>query len=295
MNVIAENVNVMSRSLGPAMKNREAGPIHKMAEACEANGAVYLDLNIGPARKGGPDLMDWLVKTVREAVKLPLYLDTTNMDAIEAGLKAHTDSDPRPVINSVSAVPARMEKLFPMVKQYGCEMVALLYGPDGIPRDENERGMLAAELLVKGMEFEVPNEDMWFDPIVVPVSSQQVQVGFCTNFMAMLPEIAPGAKSTCGLSNVSNGAPEKLRPILNQVYLCMLMHNGLSGAILDGLDKDILAIAKDPEHAMRKFVGRLMDGETVDASSLSDEELKQYKTYKVLTNEALYSDSWLDL
>ena len=295
MYIIAENVNVMSKSLGPAMKNKEARPIQKIAEACEANGADYLDLNIGPARKGGPELLEWLVKTIHEVVKLPLYLDTTNMDALEAGLKAHTDSDPRPVINSVSAVPKRMDKLFPMVKQYGCEMVALLYGPDGIPRDENERGILAAELLVKGMEFEVPNEDMWFDPIVVPVSSQQVQVGFCTNFMAMLPEIAPGAKSTCGLSNVSNGAPEKLRPILNQVYLCMLMHNGLSGAIMDGLDKEILAIAKDTDHPMRKFVGKLMDGETVDSSSLSEKELKQFKTYKVLTNEALYSDSWLDL
>ncbi len=295
MIVIAENINVMSKSLGPAMKNREARPIQKMAEVCAANGADYLDLNIGPAKKAGPEMMEWLVKTVREAVPLPLYLDTTNMDAIEAGLKAHKDSDPRPVINSISAVPERMQRLVPMAKKYGAEFVALLYGPSGIPRDENERGALAAELLFAAENEEIELEKMWFDPVVVPVSSQQVQVVFCTNFMAMLPEIAPGSKSTCGLSNISNGAPEKLRPILNQVYLCMLRHNGLKGAILDGLDKDIIAISKNEDHPMQKLVDRFMSSENVAASSLSQEEMKIYKTYRVLANETLYSDSWLGL
>lgn len=295
MIIVAENINVMSKSLGPAMKNREAKPIQKMAEACAANGADYLDLNIGPAKKAGTELMEWLVKTVREVVKLPLYLDTFNMDAVEAGLKAHKPDDPRPVINSISAVQSRMERQIPMAKKHHAGFVALLYGPDGIPRDENERGALAAELIFAAQNAEVPLEDMWFDPVVVPVSSQQVQVVFCTNFVAMIPEIAPGSKSTCGLSNVSNGAPEKLRPVLNQVYLCMLRHNGLRAAILDGLDKEIIGIAKDDNHPMQKMVDRLMNGESVDASSLSGDELKWYKTYKVLGNETLYSDSWLDL
>jgi 5-methyltetrahydrofolate corrinoid/iron sulfur protein methyltransferase len=295
MIIVAENINVMSKSLGPAMKNREAKPIQKMAEACAANGADYLDLNIGPAKKAGTELMEWLVKTVREVVKLPLYLDTFNMDAVESGLKAHKPDDPRPVINSISAVQSRMERQIPMARKYNAGFVALLYGPDGIPRDENERGALAAELIFAAQNAEVPLEDMWFDPVVVPVSSQQVQVVFCTNFVAMIPEIAPGSKSTCGLSNVSNGAPEKLRPVLNQVYLCMLRHNGLRAAILDGLDKEIIGIAKDDNHPMQKMVDRLMSGESVDASSLSGDELKWYKTYKVLNNETLYSDSWLDL
>jgi len=295
MIVIAENINVMSRSLGPAMKNREARPIQKMAEAVASNGADYLDLNVGPARKAGPELMTWLIETVREVVRLPLYLDTTNMDVIEAGLKAHRPSDPRPVINSISAVPDRMARLIPMARQHNAEFVALLYGPDGIPRDENERGALAAELLFAAQNEGIALEDMWFDPIVVPVSSQQVQVVFCTSFMAMLPEIAPGAKSTCGLSNISNGSPEGLRPILNQVYLCMLRHNGLQGAILDGLDKEILAVARNDGHPMQKLVDRLMNAEAVDPSSLSADEVRWMKTWKVLGNEALYSDSWLDL
>lgn len=295
MLIIAENLNVMSRSLGPAMKNREPKPIQKMAEACAAGGADYLDLNIGPARKAGPELMDWLVKTVREVVRLPLYLDTTNIDAVEAGLKAHREGDPRPVINSISVVQDRMAEQIPMARKYNAEFVALLYGPDGIPRDENERGSLAAEIIFAAQNESVAMEDIWFDPIVVPVSSQQVTVTFCTNFMAMIPEIAPGAKSTCGLSNISNGSPDNLRAVLNQVYLCMLRHNGLAGAILDGLDKEIISIAKDDNHPMQKMIDRLMSGETIDPASLSEEETKWYKTYKVLSNEALYSDSWLEL
>jgi len=83
---------------------------------------------------------------------------------------------------------------------------------DGIPRDENERGELAATLQATAAEMEIPESDLWYDPIVVPVSSQQQQVISCTAFMSMVTAIAPEAKSTCGLSNVSNGSPEKLRP-----------------------------------------------------------------------------------
>lgn len=295
MIIVAENINVMSKSLGPAMKNRDKKPIQKMVETIIKNGADYLDLNIGPARKGGVELIQWLVKTVHEVTDKPLFIDTTNIEAIEAGLRSCNEAGVKAVINSISAVSERMDKLLPMVKKYDCEMVALLYGPDGIPRDENERGAMAAELLFRAQNEGIENSRMWFDPIVVPVSSQQVQVVFCTNFTGMISDIAPDAKSTCGLSNVSNGAPNKLRPILNQIYLCMLRHNKLTSAILDGLDNEIIAIAKDDNHPMQKFVDKLMDGQITDPSALSEEEIRYYKTYKVLNNETLYSDSWLEL
>ncbi len=293
---VAENINIMSASIGPAMKGRDAGPIRKLAVACKEAGADYLDINLGPARKGGAEMMDWVVRTVHEVVDLPLYLDTTNVEAIEAGLKAHKSSAGKPVINSVSAVPARMDALLPLVKKYGCGMVALCYGPDGIPRDENERGALAAELLYRAGEAGIPPEDMWFDPIVVPVSSQQIQLRSCTAFMAMLPEIAPGAKSTCGLSNVSNGVcgPGK-REILNQVYFMMLKRHGLYAAIVDALDPDLMAIAKDRRPDADRLVARLMDGERIDAGKPSKEERDIAKTYGVLSGDILFSDSWLEV
>ena len=295
MIVISENVNVMSKTIGPAMKDHNAEPILRMVEKCVDNGADYIDINLGPARKGGPERMAWLVEIIQKHVHKPCYLDTTNAEAIEAGLKVHRNDWGRAVINSVSADPARMDLLFPLVGKYGCQAVALLYGPEGIPRDENERGELAARLQATAAERGIPESDLWYDPIVVPVTSQQQQVLSCAIFMSMIPAIAPEALSTCGLSNVSNGAPEKLRPILNQVYLCILRHNGLRSAILDGLDKEILGIAKDGFPELDELAGRIADGEEIPSGAVPSRMVPYLKTAKVLMGRSLYSDSWLDL
>ena len=221
---IAENINVMSKTIGPAMKERNAKPIQEMAISAAETGADYLDINIGPARKGGDEMMEWLVKTVHEVVDLPLSLDTTNPVAMEAGLKAHKKG--RPLVNSVSMQPERLEKTLPLVKQYNAQMIGLLWGKEGMPRDVNERAALAVDLFYQANLAGIPNEDIWIDPIATPVSGEINQVIACTEFMAMLQDIAPGCKSTVGLSNVSNGTPDHLRPYLNRTYMLMLQKNG---------------------------------------------------------------------
>jgi 5-methyltetrahydrofolate corrinoid/iron sulfur protein methyltransferase len=292
---IAENINVMSKKIGAAMKEREKKPIQELAEKLTANGADYLDINLGPARKGGEELMEFVVKTVHEVSDLPLYLDTSNVAAMEAGLKAHKESAGKPVINSISARPERMEALLPLAKKYNAAIVALLIGTEGIPRDENERGANFAMLMDQAMQFGIEPEDVWVDPIAVPVSSQQQQVASVTTFMQMLPDIAPGYSSTCGLSNVSNGSPEELRAILNQCYLMMLKKANMTGAILDGLDTVIIGIGKGKRSDLEELIGGIMDGNTPDLDSLDEEKRNFAKTTQVLMNQKLYSDSWLDL
>lgn len=293
---VAENINIMSKTYGPAIRAKEAKPIQELAVRLAEAGADYLDLNLGPARKGGPELMDWLVRTVQEVVDLPLYLDTTNADAVEAGLKAYKPKKGRAVINSVSAVAAQMDRELPLVKTHDCDFVALCYGPDGIPRDENERGALAAELLFRAGEAGIPNERMWFDPIVVPVATQGIQLLSCTSFVAMIPELAEGAKSTCGLSNVSNGLCDNhKRPILNQVYLAMLAHYGLTAAIVDPLDKPLMDIAHGRRPDLNKLVGRVLDGEAINPAEISREERDIVKTVDVLAGKTLFSESWLEV
>ena len=293
--VIAENINVMSKKIGLAMKNRDKKPIQELAEKLSANGSDLLDVNLGPARKGGEELMEWVVKTVQEVADLPLYLDTSNVKAIEAGLKAHKSSAGKPVINSISARPERMEALWPLAKEYNSGAVALVLGTEGIPRDSNERAANAAMLMAQGDEFGIPHGDVWIDPIVVPVSSQQQQVGSCTEFIGMLGAMSPDYSNTCGLSNVSNGSPDNLRPLLNQCYLLMLKHAGLTGAILDGLDTEILALAKGSRPDIEELIGKIMDGNEPDLASLDEEKLRFAKTTKMLLGQTLYSDSWLDL
>ena len=295
MIVVAENINVMSKSLGPAMRNRDPKPIQEAAIKLTENGADLLDLNVGPARKNGEEMMEWIIKTVQEVTDLPLFIDTTNMDVVEAGLKVYKPKTGKPVINSVDGKPERQERLLPFVNKYDCEIVCLMYGPDGIPRDENERGVLAADFLVASETYGVPLEKMWFDPIVVPVSSQQQQVISCTTFMSMLPDMAPGCKSTCGLSNVSNGSPEELRNVINRTYLMMLRHHGIYSAIIDGFDKDIIAICKGQRNDWQELVEKAMENPMMSLAGLDKNQQDYVKTVRILTGAALYSDSWLDL
>ena len=293
--VIAENINVMSKSIGPAMKARDAKPIQELAVRLTEAGSDYLDVNLGPARKKGDELMEWIVGVVQEVSDLPLYLDTMNVDAMEAGLKAYKNKGGKAVINSIMARPDRMEKLMPFTTKYDAGMVALLWGPEGIPRDENERGVLAADIVYPAEELGVPSVDIWVDPIVVPVSSQQIEAQGCTNFMSMMPDLFPDCMSTCGLSNISNGCPEKLRPLVNQTYFCILLKGGLKGAIMDPFDKGIMDIARGKRKDIESIVNRVLDGDVPDLAGLAKEEVDFVKTTQVLLGQKLYSDSWLDL
>jgi len=290
---IGENLNVMSKVLGPAMKERVAGPIQEMAKREAEQGVDYIDVNIGPARKDGDKMMDWLVKTIREVTDLPLALDTTNMDAMEAGLKACEKG--RALINSVSLQTSRMDKGLELAAKYEADVIALLWSDQGMPRDANERAMHIVDFMTKAAEFGIPNEKLWFDPIVTPVSVEVNQVKACVECMGMLKDIAPGARSTCGLSNVSNGVPDNLRPWLNIPYLIMLMKNGLYSAIVDSFDDDLADIVSGKKADVISIVHRMMDGENVDMASLSGDELKFAKSVKVLTGETLFSNSWLDI
>jgi len=300
MLLIGENLNVMVKKIGTAMKDKDPKPLQELAIAEAEAGVDYIDINLGPARKGGGELMEWVVKIVQEVVDTPLYLDTINAEAIEAGLKVYQNRKGKAVINSIMARPESMDVKLPIAQKYDAGFVALLWGPSGLPRDAEERGVLAAELMQKAMESGIAGEDIWMDPIVTPITSpqSQVQVPSCVEFMKMfkdLQEICPGMRSTCGVSNVSNGAPNPLRPILNQTYLLMLERYNMASAIVDAFDEDLKRFARGGQEDLKKLVYRAMDGEEIGLKSLSKEEGNYVKTTKVLMGKILYSDSWLEL
>ncbi len=290
MILIGENINIMSKTIGPALKERDPKPIQELAKAEVETGVDYLDLNIGPARKAGDELMTWVVNTVQEVTDLPLSLDTTNPVAMEAGLKVHKG---RALINSISL--ARMDEELPLAKKYNAYLIGLLWGKEGMPRDANERALLAVDLIYKANEMGIPNQDIWIDPIVTPVSVEINQVKACLEFMGMLGDIAPGCKSTVGLSNISNGTPAHLRPWLNRTYLMMLLRYGLYSAIVDAFDSELIKIARGEKPELVDLVHRVMNGEKPDPSSLTEEEVKYVKTVRVLAGESLYSHSWLEI
>jgi cobalamin-dependent methionine synthase I len=147
--------------------------------------------------------------------------------------------------------------------------------------------------MATGDELGIEHARYWVDPIVLPVSVDINQVRAYMEFLPMVKDIVPGATNTCGLSNVSNGAPNDLRPILNRIYLMMLYKLGQESAIVDAYDKDMMAVCQGKRMKDVEFIGKLMDGASVDPAKLSPDEKMLYKTYRVLTGDVLYSHSWL--
>jgi 5-methyltetrahydrofolate corrinoid/iron sulfur protein methyltransferase len=293
MQLIGESLNVISKKIGRAFKERDAKPIQEEALFQKEKGMDYIDINLGPAKKDGHELMPWVVEVVQEVVDdIPLVLDTSNIDAIEAAIKV---CKLPPLINSIMVRPERYERMVPIAAENNCDFIALMWGPDGLPRDENERAALAVELIYFANEAGIPNEKIWVDGIVTPVNIQQPQLMSLMAFQGMLADIAPGAKSTCGLSNISNGPPNHLRPILNQTYMVMLERHGMYSVIADPLDDQLIDIAKGNRPDVVEIIHNVMDGETIDMGSLSKEMQDYVKTTHIILGNSLYSDSWLEV
>lgn len=291
---IAESINIMGKRSGTAMRERNAGPVQEMAREESKAGASFLDLNIGPARKDGLSLMPWVVETVQSVVETPLCLDTTNAEAMTAGFKVLKNKTGA-IMNSISAQPERMEKLIPVAAEAGCNVIALLWGPEGMPRDSNERAAMAVDLLMALNAAGIPNEKILFDPIGTPITLGADQINSGLEFMMMLQDIAPGAGSTVGLSNVSNGVAEHLRKYLDRTYLIMLMKYGISTAIVNSYDAELMGICRGERQNLVDLVHGMMDGNDPGAAGLSGTALEHYKTYRVLSGQAVFSESWLEL
>jgi 5-methyltetrahydrofolate corrinoid/iron sulfur protein methyltransferase len=296
MLLVGESLNVISTKIGKAFKARDPEPIQEEAQFQKSKGMDYIDINLGPAKKDGHELMPWVVEVVQEVVPdIPLYLDTSNIAAIEAGLKVAKPCGKPHVVNSIMARAERYEKMVPMAVEYDADFVALMWGPDGLPRDENERAALAVELLYFANEAGIPNEKIWVDGIVTPVNIQQPQLMSLMAFQGMLQDMAPGARSTCGLSNISNGPPEHLRPILNTTYMVMLEKHGMESVIADPLDDGLIAVAKGERQDIVDLIYGMLDGNEPDMASLSKEMQDYAKTVNVILGKSLYSDSWLEV
>ena len=291
--IIGESLNVIGKEIGRGFRERDPKPIQAEALYQKSKGVDWIDINLGPAKKDGVELMPWVVETVQEVVDdIPLVLDTSNIDAIAAALPK---CKLPPMINSIMAIPARYERMIPLAAEHKAHFCALMWGPDGLPRDENERAALCVELLYAANEAGIPNERIWVDGIVTPVNIQQPQAVALMNFMDMLQDIAPGAMSTCGVSNISSGVPDHLRYVINVTFTVMLNIKGMKSFIADAKDDFTMGLAKDKRPDIIEAITNTMNGNAPDTSKLSKELAGYVKTCKVILGETLFSDSWLEV
>jgi len=294
MLIIGEKVNVMMKAIGAAIKDRDKKPIQEMALLQAEGGANWLDINLGPATKEGPEKMRFVVEAVQEVTDLPLALDTMNIDAMKAGLEVVKGEV---MINSISSGPERIEKLMPMAVEHNAWVVGLTLNAQGnVPRDADERVEVAYNILMAAQEYGIPTGKILIDPIVLPISVTQDQTHALVDSMDMLQgvfaEFDPAPGTVVGLSNVSNGVPdESLCSLINRTLLAVLMAKGLTSAIVDPNDEELMGImSKNEEY---QIVEKIVRGEAVDESD--DLTLKLLKTWKVLTEETLYAHSYLEL
>jgi len=279
LEIIAERITVTNKKVAQAMKERDIAPILELAKIQHQDGCDYIDVSIGPATKDGPELMPWLVEAIQNEVDSPLCLDTTNAAAMEAGLKVHKG---KAIINSASGQTGRKEPMFELAAKYNAKIIALCMTDDGIPRDANERCMVAFDLISTAQAIGVQAPDMFLDPLILPVSVQQEQAMQSVESIRMFKELSdPPTKSTVGLSNIYNGCPPEVKPWMGGTFLALLVEAGLTTPITDPGDKELFEVY---EKASKVLSGQSPDDGDGDKIS---------KTLKILKAEDLFSASYL--
>ncbi len=292
MILIGENINIMSKVTSQALKDKDPQPIQDLAVAQAEAGVDYLDLNLGPARKNGDAQMKWLVEIIQEVTELPLSLDTTNPIAMEAGLAVCRN---KALINSASGKQESIARMMPLASKYSAEVIISVLNDEGIPSDAAGRAESIMETIEIANELGIPNENIWVDPILLPVGVDQQAIVDYVEFIAMLADIAPGVKSTVGLSNLVSGAPADLKSILTCTYMIILERSGQYSAIVDSFDNELIRLNRGELPNITAAVRKVIDEEEIDIASLSSQERNYAKTARVLTGKVLYSHSWLEL
>jgi 5-methyltetrahydrofolate corrinoid/iron sulfur protein methyltransferase len=307
MYIIAENIHIISPKVKEAVAERDAKFFQDLAVRMVDAGSDAVDLNIGPQKKRGHEILPWLVEVVEKVVDVPLVFDTTNLTAIEAACE--TVSKAQPIINSTDARAERLESVPAVAKKYNTRLVALTMAEGMIPVGADERVSIALERLIPHMlEIDFPINDLIIDPLVLTVSGCQEYCPECIEAVRTLKYAwDPPPLTNGGLSNVSNAVPNEMRPLLNRTYMVMLMGAGIDMVIADPFDKELMdwirvVEERDESTPLYRLLVKLYDRveamdelqpEDVDMSDSEQAEI--WKSVQALLNKTIYTDSYLRL
>jgi 5-methyltetrahydrofolate corrinoid/iron sulfur protein methyltransferase len=236
MFIIGELINGMYVSIAKAIRTRDKGIVQRCALDQIAAGADALDVNCGPASKQPLDDIQWLVKSIEEVTDRMIVLDSSKPSVIESGLKAVTN---KVMINSTTADEQKLAILVPLAKKYDAKLIGLAMSAKGVPQNKDQRLELAAMVVATCAEYDFPAENLYLDPIVMPVNVSQSQMADILESIREFKIISePSPKTVVGLSNVSQGT--RNRSLVNRAFLTMAVAFGLDAAILDPLDKELM-------------------------------------------------------
>ncbi len=236
MLVVGELINSSRKAIKEAIESENIPQIQQIAKDQYENGADYIDINAGTFVGREEGYMKWLVESVQAVVDAPCCIDSPDPKVIEAVLPLHKGV---PMINSISLEKERYDALLPIVSGTDCKVIALCMSDSGMPETRDDRVSIASDLINNLVKNNVALENIYVDPLVQPISTNDSYgMEFMNAIEAIMTEF-PGVHTICGLSNISYGLPE--RKLLNQTFMVMAICKGLDGAIINPLDRRMMA------------------------------------------------------
>ena len=305
MYIIAENIHIISPRVKDAIRDKDGAFFRNLIAQMVEAGADAIELNIGPNKKRGHEVLPWLVEEAEKVTDLPLSLDTTNLMAIEAACETVTKA--QPIINSTDCKVERLETVPLIAKKYNARLIGLTMAEGLIPVSADERVTLALEKLIpKMLEIDLPITDLIIDPLVLTVSGCQE---YCPEFLEAVRTLKfawdPPPLTNGGLSNVSNAVPREMRPLIDRVYIVMLMGAGIDMVIANPLDEELrnfirIVEERDESTPLNRLLLTLHDRvqamETLQPEDVDMSDPKQagvWKTVQILLNKVIYTDAYL--
>lgn len=238
MLIVGELINTSRKAISEAVEGKNAQYIQQVAQEQLEAGANYIDVNCGNKVFNELEYMQWLVTTIQETVKVPLCIDSPNPQALEAGLALAQYGTT--MINSITDEGPRFEAILPLVLKYKTKVVALCMDDHGMPETAADRMRVVDSLYDKLTAAGVKDDDIYFDPLVKPVSSVQTAGVEVLETIKLIKQNYPKVHFMCGLSNVSYGLPN--RKVLNRLFVAQTMTLGMDGYILNPTDKSMMGV-----------------------------------------------------
>lgn len=236
MLIVGELINTSRKAIKLAVETKDAAFIKEMAQKQVDAGANYIDVNCGTMVYDEEEKMAWLVQTIQSQVTSPLCIDSPNPKALEAGLSLCKHG--QPMINSITGEKERFATILPFVLKYKAKIVGLCMDDSGMPESSEDRLKIADKLVGDMVAAGVPENDIFLDPLVKPVSTGDKAGIEVLETIYGIKQKYPKVHGICGLSNISYGLPN--RKVLNQVFMIQTMTMGMDGYILDPLDKSMM-------------------------------------------------------
>lgn len=233
--IIGERINPTGRKqLTAQMLEMKMDMVCRDALRQVEAGAHVLDINAGvPADGVEPAILRLAIQAVQAITDVPLSIDSSMIDALEAGLSVYQG---KALVNSVTGEEERLEQILPLVKKYGAAVIGIANDDSGISNEPEERLKVAKRIVQRAQDYGIPPADVLIDPLCLTVSADD-QAALVTFETMRLIRSELGVNMTCGASNVSFGLP--WRPTVNATFLAMAIHAGLPSAITNPLESEI--------------------------------------------------------